>query len=130
MADRRVPLAARPNERAYVLSSMRLYLTGLQAMAVAISQDDWATVEDTARSMGTINVYDVSLAFASKYDVSFRDMAFEVQKDFDAIANEARQRDGERTLAHVGETMRKCIACHQTFQLRDAAHSGSRELYR
>lgn len=130
LPDRRVPLQIRPNERNYLLKSMRLYLTGIQTMLVALSQDDWRTVSDTAASMGTINIYDVSLSFASKYDISFRDLAFQTYKDFDAMAQTSQARDTSQTLGQVADTMRKCLACHRTYQLTDSAHSGSESLAR
>jgi len=121
--DRRIPLLARPNERAYVLRSMRLYLAGLQTVLVALSQDDWAAVSETARALGTINVRDVSLFSAAKYDVTFRDLALDVRRDFDAIAQSASARNTGETLGRLGETMRKCLACHRTYRLEDAARS-------
>jgi cytochrome c556 len=124
--DSRIPLFAAPNERAYLLRRMRLYLAGLQTLLVALSQDDWATASETAAALATIDVRGVSLSAAFQHDVAFRDLALDVHGRFDAVAQAARARDTGETLARIGEAMRQCVACHRTYRLDELSRAAPR----
>ena len=124
--DTRLGIVTRPNERAHILNNMRTYLSGLQQMADALARDDMKAAAQAARSMGSINLYEVRLAFPSKPAVEFRELAFSLQREFDRIAKDAEDRkDPRQTLGQVAGIMQKCVQCHATYRLMDMAHSGN-----
>jgi hypothetical protein len=121
--DTRRPISTRPNERSRILANMRKYLVGLQAMTEALARDDMKTAAQAARSMGSINLYEVRLMFPNKAAIEFRELAFEVHRDFDVVANDAEtKKDSKLMLAQLGAIMKKCAHCHDTYKLQDSAH--------
>jgi len=119
--DTRRPIITRPNERAHILQNMRRYLTGLQA--VTLARDDMAAATEAARSMGSINLYEVRLMFPNAAAIEFRDLGGELHREFDRIANDAQERKNAKAMmAQIGAAMKKCVYCHETYALRDTAH--------
>lgn len=122
--DTRRGIVTRPNERAHILNNMRKYLKGVQEMAQALARDDMPAAAQAARSMGSIDLYEVRLAFPSKPAVEFRDLASGVHSDFDRIAKDAdEKKDPRLMLGQLAETMKKCVYCHDTYRLIDMAHA-------
>ena len=123
--DTRRSIMTRPNERAHILMNMRKYLTGLQAVTEALARDDMPAATEAARSMGTINLYEVRLMFPNAAAIEFRQLGGEVHRDFDNIAKDAQEKKNAKTmLAQIGAVMKKCVHCHETYALRDSAHDG------
>jgi hypothetical protein len=121
--DNRLGIVVRPNERNRLLHSMRKYLVGLQAMSEALAREDMLTAAAAARSMGSINIYEVRLMFPTKPGIDFRELAFEVHRDFDVVARDAEARqDPKLMLAQLAAIMKKCTHCHDTYKLQDRAH--------
>lgn len=121
--DNRLGIVVRPNERNRLLHSMRKYLVGLQAMSEALAREDMQTAAAAARSMGSINIYDPRLMFPTKPGVDFRELAFEVHRDFDVVARDAETRqDPKLMLAQLAGIMKKCTHCHENYRLQDRAH--------
>jgi len=121
--DTRTGITTRPNERTRILANMRKYLVGLQVMSEALARDDMTAAAQAARSMGSINLYEVRLLFANKAAIDFRNLAFEVHKDFDTVANDAEsKRDPKLMLSQLAAIMKKCAHCHDTFRLQDTVH--------
>jgi hypothetical protein len=121
--DNRRAISTRPNERSRILTNMRKYLVGLQAMTEALSRDDMAAAAQAARSMGSINLYEVRLMFPNKAAIEFRELAFEVHRDFDAVASDAEtKRDQKLMLSQLAAIMKKCAHCHDTYKLQDTVH--------
>lgn len=122
-ADTRHAIVTRPNERTRILANMRKYLVGLQKMSEALARDDMKTASEAARSMGSINLYEVKLMFPNKSAIDFRELAFDVHRDFDTIAKDAEEKkDGKMMLAQLAAVMKKCAHCHDTYRLQDSAH--------
>lgn len=121
--DTRRPIITRPNERAHILQNMRRYLTGLQAVTEALSRDDMPAATEAARSMGSINLYEVHLMFPNAAAIEFRDLGGELHREFDRIAKDAQERKNAKAMmAQIGAAMKKCVYCHETYALRDTAH--------
>jgi hypothetical protein len=121
--DTRRGITTRPNERSRILTNMRQYLVGLQAMTDALARDDMKAAAQAARSMGSINLYEVRLAFPNRAAVEFRELAFEVHRDFDAVANDAEsKKDPKLMLSQLAAIMKKCAHCHDTYRLTDKVH--------
>ena len=122
-ADSRSGIRTRPNERTHILNSMRKYLVGLQSVTEALARDDMTSAARAARSMGSLNLYDVKLMFPNRAAVEFRDLAFDIHRDFDAIAKDAEEKKDPRLmLTQIAAVMKKCAHCHDTYKLQDIAH--------
>lgn len=120
----RKPIITRPNERTHILSDMRQYLTGIQKMMEALAREDVKSAAAAARSMGNVRVYEVHLSFPNKSAVEFRDLAMELHQDFEQIAKDGEDQGNARLmLGQMAKTMKKCIYCHTTYELRDMAHT-------
>ena len=121
--DTRLGIVTLPWERALILRNMRKYLAGLQELTAAVANGDMKTATEAARSMGSVNLYDIKLKFASKTAIEFREIAFEVHKDFDRAAADAEaKKDGMLLLKQVSTIMKRCTYCHETFHLQQSAH--------
>ena len=121
--DNRRGIMVRPNERTRILRSMRKYLVGLQAMNEALAKDDMKAAAEAARTMGGINLYEVQLMFPNRAAIEFRELAFDVHRDFDVVAKDAEEKkDAKYTLGQVAAIMKKCAHCHDTYKLQDMAH--------
>ena len=89
----------------------------------ALARDDMQAASAAARKMGSINLYDIKLIFPNKASVEFHGLAFEVHRDFDAIARDAEaKKDPKLMLSQIGTVMKKCTYCHETYRLQDSAH--------
>lgn len=131
-ADTRIPVMLRPNERTRVLGDMRKYLSGLQEMFSALAEDDLAKVSTSARSLGSINIYETHLMFPTQSAVRFRELSAVVHENFESIADDAEKfKDSpdatftKDILGRLSQTMKKCVACHESYRLSDSPHSGA-----
>jgi hypothetical protein len=121
--DGRRPIVVRPNERNRILANMRTYLIGVQSMTEALAAEDMPAAAAAARAMGSVNLYDLKLMFPSSASIEFHNLAFEVHRDFDVIANDAQAKQDPRLmLRQLGATLKKCTHCHETYRLDDKAH--------
>ena len=131
-ADTRIPVMLRPSDRTRVLNDMRQYLKGMQEIFSALAQDDMAKIASTARTLGKINIYDPRLMVPSKSSATFHELSTLVHRDFESLAEDAEKLSGTKTnpnirdtMERLSQTMKKCVACHETFRLTDKPHSGS-----
>ena len=76
--DTRRGIVTLPWERTLILRNMRQYLAGLQELTAAVANGDMKTATEAARSMGSVNLYDIKLKFANTTAVEFHEIAFEV----------------------------------------------------
>ena len=121
--DTRRGIVTLPWERTLILRNMRQYLAGLQELTAAVANGDMKTAIEAARSMGSVNLYDIKLKFANKTAIEFHEIAFEVHKDFDSAAADAEaKKDAMLLLKQVSTIMKKCTYCHETFRLQDTSH--------
>lgn len=121
--DTRRGIVTRPNERSRILTNMRKYLVGLQEMTAALARDDMVAAAKASRSMGSVNLYEVRLMFPNTAAIEFRELAFEVHRDFDVVARDAEtKQDPKLMLSQLAAIMKKCAHCHDTYRLQDSAH--------
>lgn len=123
-ADRRTQVILRPNESAAMLGDMREYLKGLQEIFAALAKGDMTAVAARAQSLGTINVFQTYLMFPTASGVRFRELSALVHEDFEDIAADASaNRNPNATLEKLSLAMKHCVSCHDSFRLRETAHS-------
>jgi hypothetical protein len=121
--DGRLGIVTLPKERTLILNNMRQYLVGLQTLTEAVADNDLPKSIEAARSMGSINLYELRLMFANDASIRFHQILFDVHRNFDEAATEAEEKkDTKVLLKRVSVIMKKCTYCHETFQLLDTAH--------
>lgn len=119
-AERRAPVVLRPNEKAAMLSDMREYLKGVQAIVAALAKDDMDTVSAVAKSLGTINIVSRPLIFPTVSGTGFRDLSALVHKNFEEMAIDAKtHRNTKATLERLAPLMKRCVTCHETYYITD-----------
>jgi cytochrome c556 len=108
--------------RAQVLTEMRQFLSGLAEMSAALAKEDMESVARAAHSLGSPMTHHVPADLKQALPEDFRKLGFAVHADFDQIALDAESLgDARHTLAQLGETLSKCVACHNTYQIRAEA---------
>lgn len=117
-SDTRTVVQLSPAHRAVVLNEMRQFLSGLQQISAALSEDDMETVASVARSLGSPMTQHVPPDLKQALPEGFRKLGFSVHSDFDRIALDAESLgDGKHTLSQLGETLSKCVSCHGAYQI-------------
>ncbi|MBI3778028.1 MAG: hypothetical protein HY274_03785 [Gammaproteobacteria bacterium] len=121
LADGRVAILLEPSERAVVLNEMRQFLAGIQAMLVAADRGDAAAMAKIAQPLGMAAAHNVPAGLAAKLPLEFKTLGHSVHGDFDRLAMDAEAMNDTRlALRQLGETMKKCVACHATYQIAPA----------
>lgn len=116
--DGRTTILLEPSERAVVLAEMRQFLSGIQQMLEAAERNDAAAIAKLARSLGMAAAHAVPAGLAAKLPLEFKTLGHSVHQDFDRIAMDAEaMNDARLSLRQLGETMKKCVACHATYQI-------------
>ncbi|GAB4508315.1 MAG: hypothetical protein Tsb0026_06750 [Sulfuricaulis sp.] len=124
--DGRVTILLEPSERAVVLNEMRQFLAGIQQMLEAAERNDAAAIAKIARPLGMAAAHAVPAGLAAKLPLEFKTLGHSVHNDFDRIAMDAEAMNDVRLSLHqLGGTMKKCVACHATYQI--ARPPGSRQ---
>ena len=119
--DRRVAVILEPGERALMLREMRDFVGGLQAIADALSREDMKGAADAARQMGTTRSHDVPAGMMGKLPLEFKTLALGVHRGFDSIAMDAETIGmPKHTLGQLSEVLQKCVACHASYEVREA----------
>jgi len=119
--DAREPAAFTKAERAYILGQMRLFLTSIQAMTEGLAEGKLTVVAEAAAARGLKrNVHDPDFpkTLGAKLAPLWKQMGGGTRKGFDQIAEAAQQGESkDKILGLMGETMKNCVACHQTYKL-------------
>lgn len=120
--DGRVAIVLAPSERSLMLREMRDFVAGLQMISDALSREDMQGVAKAAREMGTARTHDVPIALMGKLPLEFKTLALGVHREFDAIAMDAEGiGTSKHSLTQLSDVLRKCVACHSSFQVKSAA---------
>lgn len=116
--DGRVTILLEPSERVVVLNEMRQFLAGIQQMLEAAERNDAAAIVKVTRPLGMAAAHTVPPGLAAKLPLEFKTLGHSVHQDFDRIAMDAEAMNDVRlSLRQLGETMKKCVACHATYQI-------------
>ncbi len=116
--DGRVTIVLETSERAVVLNEMRQFLTGIQQMLEAAEHNDAAAIAKISRPLGMAAAHAVPAGLPAKLPLEFKTLGHSVHGDFDRIAMDAEAMNDVRLSLHqLGETMKKCAACHATYQI-------------
>ncbi|MEW6330787.1 MAG: hypothetical protein AB1560_04915 [Pseudomonadota bacterium] len=120
--DGRTTILLEASERAVVLAEMRQFLSGIQQMLEAAERNDAAAIAKHARPLGMAAAHAVPAGLAAKLPLEFKTLGHSVHQDFDRIAMDAEAMgDARLALRQLGETMKKCVACHAAYQIASAS---------
>lgn len=118
--DAREPAVRTEAERAFILGQMRLFLQSTQEITVALSKNDLKTVEDEAAARGRRGTPIASIppGLKAKETPAWTAMMAGTREGFDDIAKAAHEGTPPiQLIGKLGETMRNCVACHQSYRL-------------
>lgn len=123
--DGRARLLLTNAERDFVLKEMRHMLMAVQAVLVAVNEDDMAAVTSAAREAGMAEVRaipaEIRLPLMTKLPIEFKQLGFGVHEGFDELALDAESLgDRQHTLRQLANLMDKCIACHAAYTVMPA----------
>ncbi|BBU63380.1 hypothetical protein MSC49_33150 [Methylosinus sp. C49] len=123
-ADRRVAIVLTAEEKAFVLGQMRLFVESIERIVSSLAAGDRTTAAEAAAARGgkrfqAENVMPATLG--AKFPEMWRSFGQPMRKGFDELADGLAQGEPEsRALARLGETMRNCVSCHQSYRIIDA----------
>jgi hypothetical protein len=94
-------------------------LSGIQNILTALSKDDMAAVTQHARPLGMSMAHKAEDHLKGVLPREFMRLGMSVHEDFDKIAADAESvKDSKHTLRQLSNTMFKCLACHDAYQIR------------
>lgn len=117
--DKRQVLKLSEQQRGLVLEEMRALLSGTQNILAALSKDDMAAVAQQARVLGMSMAQKSEDHLKGSMPETFMQLGMSVHQDFDRIAADAEAlKDSQHTLRQLSESMNKCVACHDSYQIQ------------
>jgi hypothetical protein len=123
--DKRRVLPLAEHQRNHVLTEMRALLSGTRNILDALSREDMTAVASQARSLGMGMVHKGEDHLLAVLPKEFMQLGMATHKDFDKIAADAESlKDPRHTLRQLSESMKKCSACHESYQIRVENLSG------
>ena len=123
--DGRVAIQLSKDERALVLSEMRIFLQSVQKITMGISKDDMELVASSARESGRNAQIAVPGTLIGKLPLAFKKLGFDTHSKFDELALDAEQfGDSEQALSQLSALLGNCVSCHSAFRFEiDASAS-------
>lgn len=118
-SDNRQVLSLNEPQRGHVLEEMRALLSGVQNILAALAKDDMAAVAQHARPLGMGMMRKAEDHLKGVLPREFGLLGMSVHQDFDRIAADAESLNNPKhTLGQLSNTMYKCVACHDAYQIR------------
>jgi hypothetical protein len=115
------PAAFNAVERAYILGQMRLFLESIQAINEGLAADHLEDVAEAAAARGLKrNADDPNFPKSINFHASplWKQLGGGVRRGFDELSDAAKNgAPKEKQLGILAETMKNCVACHQTYRL-------------
>lgn len=117
--DNRQTLSLSEAQRGHVLEEMRALLSGTRNILAALATDDMASVSKYARPLGLGMAHKAEDHLKGVLPKEFMQLGMSLHQDFDQIAADAEsKKDPKLTLRQLSDAMAKCVACHDTYQIR------------
>lgn len=118
--DAREPTSRTPAERTFILGQMRLFLNSIQAISTGLAVGDTSVViaEASARGRRGTPVSAIPPGMKAKESPAWGAMMGGARAGFDTMAEAAAAgATSPQLIGQLGETMRNCVACHQSYRL-------------
>jgi cytochrome c556 len=125
LTDRREPVQRSEAEKDFVLDQMRLFLTSIVGIEEGLGSGDMEHVAREAAARG--RKANVTLArppaLAAKESEAWKTMFVSTRGGFDKIAEQAAAHAPAAEInSTLADTMRNCVACHQSYRIAVEAH--------
>ncbi|SFN95427.1 hypothetical protein SAMN05216386_2236 [Nitrosospira briensis] len=128
--DKRQVLHLTELQRDHVLTEMRALLSGTQKILEALYKEDMTAIAAHARSLGMGMAHKGEDHLKSVLPREFMQLGMSVHKAFDEIAADAEAlKDSRYTLRQLSESMKNCVACHESYQIHVEKPSATRRTY-
>lgn len=106
------------DERDFVLTEMRAFLSSVQKITQGISENDMQIVSEYARQVGTPAQNEMPGTLIGKLPLTFKKLGFDTHNKFDQLALDADDLgDGSHTLKQLSDLMQNCVTCHETYRI-------------
>jgi hypothetical protein len=120
LTDTREPAQRTQTEKDFVLDQMRLFLTSIVGIEEGLGAGDMDHVASEAAARG--RKANVTLArppaLAAKETEAWKAMFASTRGGFDKIAEQAAAHASAKEInSTLADTMRNCVACHQTYRI-------------
>lgn len=117
--DGRTAIVLHAGERDLVLSEMRGLLIATQQVLEGANQGDMQRVSQAASKAGMAGAADVNPALMAKLPIEFKQLGMSVHKEMDDIAKAAAEgKPVKDILSMASNTLAKCVACHDAWQIK------------
>ncbi|MDQ7014992.1 MAG: hypothetical protein Q9N68_01315 [Gammaproteobacteria bacterium] len=117
-SDGRAAIQLSQGEKDLVLSEMRAFLSSVQHIVAAVSNDNLADVAQAAREVGREAQQAVPGSLMGKLPLGFKKLGHDTHSKFDQLALDAEQLgDASHTLKQLAELTQNCVACHAAYRL-------------
>lgn len=111
-------------QRGHVLQEMRGLLSGTREILAALAMDDMASASRSARPLGLGMAHKAEDHLKGVLPKEFMQLGMSLHQDFDQIAADAEsKKDLKLILRQLSDAMTKCVACHDTYQIRTTSPS-------
>lgn len=117
-SDSRHNLRLTPQEQAQFLSEMRVMLGSVQQIAEGLGRGDRVLIAEAARRSGNRMARATPASVRAKVPRAFEELGGPTHTLFEELAIRAETDDMDQLAAHLGHTMKQCMACHAAFKAR------------
>jgi len=93
----------------------------VQVIVAGVARDDPAAIAQAARPHGMAAAGAMPVTVIARLPIGFKQIGHGVHHAFDRIAIDAETMgDSKLTLSQLTETLDRCVACHNVYQLAPA----------
>lgn len=115
--DGREEIVLEAAERDLVLAEMRTFLSAVQGITLALTQDDLQALAQHARKVGAAAAGQIPASLVHALPLEFKTLGRRVHADFDQLALDAEQLgDRDHALRQLGDILGQCVACHARYR--------------
>ena len=114
--DKRVPVPMPPPMAAHHTQQMREHLEVVQAIVVALSNDDFDAAKKEATKIAFSNDMAHQCEMMGRGASGFTEQAVAFHKEADQIVAAAAKKDTKAALKALAATIATCTGCHATFR--------------
>lgn len=115
MEDGRISLKLNPMQKNHQLSNMRSHLEAVQQITLLLSQENYSEASKIAYTkLGSTT--EMRLMCASFGDKGFENLGLEFHKSADKMSEVFKNRNKEKSLIALSNTLNYCVQCHATYK--------------
>jgi hypothetical protein len=116
--DGRISIQLNSSERDLVLQEMRAFLSSVQQITQAVTEEDMETIAKSAKVVGKAAQGAVPGTLVGKLPLEFKQLGFDTHIKFDELALNAEDfGDTNQVLTQLSTLMQNCVACHAAYRI-------------